>query len=64
MHKLISILILSAALTGCSLITAPVKIAGKVATKTATTTVKVTGKAATAGIKAAIPDGEEPEVTQ
>lgn len=59
MLKLVYSFFLGATLTGCALITAPVKVAGKVATKTATTTVKITGKAATAGVKAAIPNKEE-----
>lgn len=59
MHKLMTICILSAALSGCALLTIPIKVAGKVTTKAATTTVKATGKAAAAGVKAAIPEGEE-----
>jgi hypothetical protein len=54
MHKLISICILSATLTGCALVTTPVKVVGAAAT----TTIKVGGTAAGAGIKAAVPDGD------
>ena len=60
MQKMIFILVMSVALTGCALITTPVKVVGVAAT----TTIKVAGTATCAGIKTLTPDGSDDQVTE
>ena len=58
MKQLLIVALLSTALTGCAIIKAPFKVAGKAAK----TGVKVTGKAAKGTVKAVVPGGGEEAV--